>query len=62
MIRQLGVTGFLGILVLIAGFAIVAYEAPIIAGGLALILAGVGLVIHAAVRALASRFGMGAMV
>lgn len=62
MIRSLGVSGVIGLIGMVAGFGVLAYVDPIIAGGVGLVLVGAALVVHAAVRALASRFGMGDVV
>lgn len=58
MFRSLGLTGWGGIVGLFAGFAILTWINPIVALGVLLIVVGSGLVVHAAVRAIASRFGM----
>lgn len=52
----------IGLIGMVAGFGVLAYVDPIIAGGVGLVLVGAALVVHAAVRALASRFGMGDVV
>lgn len=62
MLRDLGLTGLVGVLMLLGGFAVLGYVDPIVAGGVALVLVGATLVVHAIVRALASRLGMGGMV
>lgn len=62
MLRQLGFVGFLGIALLLAGFAVLGYVDPVVAGGVALILLGATLVVHAAIKAVATQFGMGDMV
>ncbi len=61
MLRGLGLTGILGLLALIAGFVVIGYVDPIIAGGVALVFVGAALVVHALVKALAVKFGMGDM-
>lgn len=61
MLTDLGWSGFIGILSLIGGFAVLGYVEPVVAGGVALILLGAAFVVHAVVKALAMRFGMGDM-
>lgn len=62
MFDKLGVAGILGVLCLLAGIAVVALESLIVAGGLSLVIAGVGLVVFGLVKNLISSLGMGGMV
>ncbi|MFW6448134.1 MAG: DUF7470 family protein [Halobacteriota archaeon] len=62
MVRSLGVSGLLGIVAMLAGLGVLAWVDPIVAGGVALVFVGAALLIHAAVRAVAARFGMGDVV
>lgn len=62
MLEKLGIVGVLGIVVSLAGLGIVAYEAPLIAAGLALVLVGLAVVAFALVKNVLSSLGMGAMV
>jgi hypothetical protein len=62
MIGKLGITGLLGVLFLFAGIALVAWENLVVAGGLALVIAGLGLVVYGMISRLASAMGMGGMV
>lgn len=62
MLRDLGLTGVLGILGLLAGFAVLGYFDPVVAGGVALVFLGAALVVHAVVKALAVRMGMGELI
>jgi hypothetical protein len=62
MLKKLGATGIVGIVIVLAGLGLVAYAEPIIAAGLALILFGFGLTVKALVSGLLSSFGMGGMV
>lgn len=62
MLEKLGIVGVLGIVVSLAGLGIVAYEAPLIAAGLALVLVGLGVVAFALVKNVLSSLGMGGMV
>lgn len=58
MLRKLGAVGVGGLLVMLAGVLLVAWESPLIAAGLALVLAGLGMLIRAAVSAVMGQFGM----
>ncbi|MEF8757601.1 MAG: hypothetical protein V5A23_02885 [Halobacteriales archaeon] len=58
MFDRLGPFGVLGVLVLVAGLAVVSWQNPIIGGGLGLVVAGVGLVAFGMVRSMMSMFGM----
>lgn len=62
MLRELGLSGLIGILALIGGFAVLGFVDPIIAAGVGLIVVGAILVLHAVVKAMATRFGMGDMI
>lgn len=62
MIQKLGAVGIVGLLLLLGGLALVAYQSPIVAAGLALVLAGVGLVTKGLVNALVSSMGFGGMM
>jgi hypothetical protein len=62
MFDKLGIPGILGLLFMLGGIAIVALENIILAGGLALVIAGVGLVVFGLIKNLLSSFGMGGMV
>jgi len=62
MIDKLGITGLLGVLCLFAGIVLVAWENLVVAGGLALVIAGLGLIVYGMVSRLASAMGMGGMV
>ncbi len=62
MLRNIGIGGLVGIVALLAGFGVVAYIDPIIAGGVALIFIGAALLVHAIIKAIATQFGMGDMV
>ncbi|KTG08185.1 hypothetical protein AUR64_01020 [Haloprofundus marisrubri] len=57
MLKRLGTTGILGVVLLLAGLGIVAYQAPIVAAGLAFVLAGVGLVAQGIVKSAMQAFG-----
>lgn len=56
--RQLGPAGIVGTLVLIAGIAVITWRDLVIGGGVALVLAGVGIIIYSMIRSMLSTFGM----
>ncbi len=58
MIDSLGLLGWGGILLLLAGLGIIAYAAPIVALGMGLVLAGLGLVVKQSVSQVMGMFGM----
>lgn len=62
MLDKLGVPGIFGVLVMLGGIALIAWENLIIAGGLALAIAGLGLVVYGLVTGLLSSLGMGGMM
>lgn len=43
MLGRLGISGVVGVLVILGGLSLIAYANPIIAGGLVLVLVGIGL-------------------
>lgn len=57
MLDKLGPAGLLGILLMVAGIAVVAWNAPIVAAGLVLVLAGLGLVVRSAAKSVMGMFG-----
>lgn len=62
MFDKLGAVGIIGLILALGGLGVIAYEAPLIAAGVALVLAGLGLAAFAIVRNVLSSLGMGAMV
>ena len=62
MLNKLGIPGVLGILFLIGGVALVTWESLVIGGGIALVIAGLGLIIYGMISTLLSSLGMGGMV
>jgi hypothetical protein len=62
MFGKLGIAGVVGVLVTLGGIAVVALENPVMAGGITLVIAGLGLVVYGLVKNLLSSLGMGAMV
>jgi hypothetical protein len=61
MLKRLGATGIVGFLTVLGGIALIAYDSPIVAAGIALVLAGLGLVIRSLVSSLMGAMGMGGM-
>ena len=59
MLDKLGALGIAGLVVTLAGIAIVAWVNLVLAGGLALVLAGVGLVAAGLIKNVMKAFGMG---
>lgn len=62
MLEKLGIVGVVGVLVTVGGLGVIAYESPVIAAGLLLVLVGLGLGVFAVVKNTLSSLGMGAMV
>jgi drug/metabolite transporter (DMT)-like permease len=58
MYERLGVGGIVGLLLVVGGIALVAWQAPVVAAGLAFVLAGVGLVVRALVGNVMKQFGL----
>lgn len=61
MFDRLGAVGVLGIVLVVAGLALVAVESLLVAGGMALVLLGVGLAVKSLISGMLSAFGMGGM-
>ncbi|HMB50035.1 DUF7470 family protein [Natronoarchaeum rubrum] len=61
MLKRLGATGIVGLLAILGGIALIAYHSLVAAGGIALVLAGIGLVVRALVSSLINSMGMGGM-
>lgn len=61
MLDKLGATGIVGILVVLAGVGVIAWENWIIAVGLALVIIGTALLVKSLVSAVVSAMGMGGM-
>lgn len=61
MFDRFGISGIIGVLVILGGLALIAYANPIIAGGLILVLIGVGLVIRGLISSLMESMGMGGL-
>ena len=62
MLGKLGIPGVFGVLFMLGGIAIVALENLVLAGGIALVIAGLGLVVFGLVKNFLSAMGMGGMV
>lgn len=61
MLNKLGLAGVLGALCCLGGLAVVAYAAPLVAGGLTLVLVGLALVVRGLLSSVLSAFGMDGM-
>ena len=61
MIGKLGIPGVFGVLLLLGGVALVTWESLIIGGGIALVIAGLGLIVYGMVSTLLGAMGMGGM-
>jgi hypothetical protein len=62
MYDKLGPSGVAGILVFLAGIGVIGWQNPIIAAGVALVVAGIGFVAYGLVKSLVKAFGMGGMM
>lgn len=58
MLDKLGLSGILGVLLVVAGIAIVAWTAPVVAAGLTAVIVGVALVARGAIQSVMGMFGM----
>ncbi|MCL9812082.1 DUF7470 family protein [Natranaeroarchaeum aerophilus] len=61
MLKKLGAVGIVGLLALLGGIVLIAYESLVIAGGLALVLAGLGLMVRSLIQSVLGSMGMGGM-
>ena len=61
MLDKLGGVGVAGIVVLLAGIGLVAWQNLLLAAGLALVVGGLGLVVYGLVTSLLASFGLGGM-
>lgn len=59
MLQKLGAVGIAGLVALLAGIAVIAYVDWRIAAGLALVVAGLGMIVKALVSHALGAFGMG---
>ncbi len=58
MLKNLGPQGIAGLLILLAGIALIAYQNLVIAAGIALVLAGLGIIVKALVSGMLQSFGL----
>lgn len=58
MLDKLGLSGVFGLLLVVAGIAIVAVRAPVVAAGLTAVIVGLALVARGAVQSVMGMFGM----
>lgn len=58
MFDRLGIGGVVGLLVLLSGILLIAWENLIIAAGVAFVLAGMGLLVRALIGNVMRQFGM----
>jgi hypothetical protein len=59
MFDRLGALGVVGLVLVVAGLVLVGLENPVIAGGLVLVLVGLGLAVKSFISGMMSAFGMG---
>mgnify|MGYP000214500209 CR=1 FL=1 len=59
MLDKLGFAGVVGLLLMLGGVAAVASRSLVIAGGIALVVAGLGLIVFGIVKNLLASLGMG---
>jgi hypothetical protein len=57
MLDKLGLSGVFGALLMLAGVAIVAWKAPIVAAGIVLVLLGLALVVRRVAKSVMGMFG-----
>ena len=62
MLRNLGIVGILGLVLLIGGVALATWENLVLGGALAMVIAGLGLVVYGLVTNLLRAMGMGQMM
>ena len=58
---RLGIVGIVGVLLLVAGLGAIAVKSPVIAGGVALVVAGLLFALKGLVDSLMGALGMGGM-
>ena len=57
-----GVGGLVGFIAVLGGIGLIGWENPVIAGGLALVLVGLALLVRGIVQGFMSAMGMGGML
>ena len=62
MLRNLGIAGILGLVLLIAGVGLAAWVNLLLGGALTLVIAGLGLIVYGMVTNLLRSMGMGQMM
>ncbi|MFC4450816.1 DUF7470 family protein [Halorussus aquaticus] len=62
MLGKLGAKGIVGVLLLIGGLGVVAWQQPIVAAGIGLVVVGFVLIAWGLVSGLMSSFGLGGMM
>ena len=62
MFNRLGIAGVLGVLCCLGGLGVIAYAAPVVAGGFALVLLGLALVVRGLLSGVLSAFGMDGVI
>jgi hypothetical protein len=62
MLNNLGIAGVLGVVLLIAGVGLAAWYSIVVGGALALIIAGLGLIVYGMVTNLMKAMGLGQMM
>ena len=62
MLGKLGLAGIVGVLVLLGGIGAIATENMVIAGGVAMVVAGLGFLVYGMITQLAKAMGMEGMV
>jgi len=55
---QLGLPGVFGILVMVAGIAVLSVHSVVAAAGVALVISGIGIVVYSMLRSMMQAFGM----
>jgi len=58
MLDKLGLSGIVGLLLVVAGIAVVAWTAPVVAAGLTAVIVGLALVARGAIQSVMGMFGM----
>lgn len=58
MLERIGGGGLVGLLAMLGGIGLIAYQDPIIAGGMALVVVGLALLLRGVVQGFMSSMGM----
>ncbi|AGN01503.1 hypothetical protein L593_07790 [Salinarchaeum sp. Harcht-Bsk1] len=62
MLKHLGIGGILGVFLLVGGVALIGWVNPVIAAGIAISIAGLGLIVRSLVSSALGAMGMGGLV